>query len=78
MCVCVCLFSGSHQAGWFPFRADLQNLRGEPGGAPQDEAERHQDIQEMVRLDARCRLGLCCPTLMDLDRRLLLPGTSDG
>lgn len=55
--VCVCVFSRSHQAGWFPFRVDLQNLRGEPGRA--EEAERRQDIQEMVRL-----FGLCCPTLM--------------
>ncbi|CAF93481.1 unnamed protein product, partial [Tetraodon nigroviridis] len=39
-----------HQAGWFPFRANLQNLRGEPGGAPEGEAGRHQDMQEMERL----------------------------
>ncbi|KAG7216438.1 hypothetical protein INR49_001924 [Caranx melampygus] len=40
----------SHQAGWFPFRPEQQNLRGEQAGAPQEEAERHQDIQEMERL----------------------------
>ncbi|XP_056237578.1 homocysteine-responsive endoplasmic reticulum-resident ubiquitin-like domain member 2 protein [Seriola aureovittata] len=39
-----------HQAGWFPFRPEQQNLRGERAGAPQEEAERHQDIQEMERL----------------------------
>ncbi|XP_026173596.1 homocysteine-responsive endoplasmic reticulum-resident ubiquitin-like domain member 2 protein isoform X2 [Mastacembelus armatus] len=39
-----------HQAGWFPFRLEQQNLRGDRGGAPQEEAERHQDIQEMERL----------------------------
>eukprot|EP00066_Takifugu_rubripes_P014284 XP_011603550.1 PREDICTED: homocysteine-responsive endoplasmic reticulum-resident ubiquitin-like domain member 2 protein isoform X2 [Takifugu rubripes] len=39
-----------HQAGWFPFRADLQNLRGEPGRAPQEEAGGHQDMHEMERL----------------------------
>lgn len=40
-----------HQAGWFPFRAEQQNLRGEDRArAPQEEAERHQDIQEMERL----------------------------
>ncbi|XP_076594000.1 homocysteine-responsive endoplasmic reticulum-resident ubiquitin-like domain member 2 protein isoform X1 [Chaetodon auriga] len=40
-----------HQAGWFPFRPDQQNLRGgERARAPQEEAERHQDIQEMERL----------------------------
>ncbi|XP_030250840.1 homocysteine-responsive endoplasmic reticulum-resident ubiquitin-like domain member 2 protein [Sparus aurata] len=40
-----------HQAGWFPFRPDQQNLRGgERAGAPQEEAERHQDIQEIERL----------------------------
>ncbi|XP_070767786.1 homocysteine-responsive endoplasmic reticulum-resident ubiquitin-like domain member 2 protein [Enoplosus armatus] len=38
-----------HQAGWFPFRAEQQNLRGGER-APQEEAERHQDIQEMERL----------------------------
>uniref|UniRef100_A0A3Q3W5L9 Homocysteine-responsive endoplasmic reticulum-resident ubiquitin-like domain member 2 protein n=1 Tax=Mola mola TaxID=94237 RepID=A0A3Q3W5L9_MOLML len=39
-----------HQAGWFPFRPE-QNLRGgERARAPQEEAERHQDIQEMERL----------------------------
>ena len=64
--MCVCVFPRSHQAGWFPFRADLQNFRGEPGRAPQEEAERHQDIQEMVRLDVRFRLGLCCPTFNEI------------
>ncbi|KAF0031960.1 hypothetical protein F2P81_016515 [Scophthalmus maximus] len=39
-----------HQAGWFPFRPEQQNLRGERAAAPQEEAERHQDIQEMERL----------------------------
>uniref|UniRef100_A0A3Q3QDF3 Homocysteine-responsive endoplasmic reticulum-resident ubiquitin-like domain member 2 protein n=1 Tax=Monopterus albus TaxID=43700 RepID=A0A3Q3QDF3_MONAL len=40
-----------HQAGWFPFRLEQQNLRGgDRAGAPQEEAERHQDIQEMERL----------------------------
>ncbi|XP_072249767.1 homocysteine-responsive endoplasmic reticulum-resident ubiquitin-like domain member 2 protein isoform X1 [Leuresthes tenuis] len=40
-----------HQAGWFPFRPEQQNLRGggRPG-APQEEAGRHQDMQEMERL----------------------------
>lgn len=38
-----------HQAGWFPFRMEQQNLRGgERARAPQEDAERHQDIQEMV------------------------------
>lgn len=42
-------FISRHQAGWFPFRPDQQNLRGgERAGAPQGEAERHQDIQEIV------------------------------
>uniref|UniRef100_A0A3Q1GDG4 Homocysteine-responsive endoplasmic reticulum-resident ubiquitin-like domain member 2 protein n=1 Tax=Acanthochromis polyacanthus TaxID=80966 RepID=A0A3Q1GDG4_9TELE len=40
-----------HQAGWFPFRPEQQNFRGaERAGAPQEEAERHQDMQEMERL----------------------------
>ncbi|KAM4601555.1 homocysteine-responsive endoplasmic reticulum-resident ubiquitin-like domain member 2 protein isoform 2-T3 [Polymixia lowei] len=40
-----------HQAGWFPFRPEQQNPQGgERGGAPQEEAEQHQDIQEMERL----------------------------
>ncbi|XP_045064597.1 homocysteine-responsive endoplasmic reticulum-resident ubiquitin-like domain member 2 protein [Coregonus clupeaformis] len=42
-----------HRAGWFPFRPELQNPRGGGGGAGlahQDEAERHQDIQEMERI----------------------------
>lgn len=40
-----------HQAGWFPFRLEQQNLRGgDRDRAPQEEAERHQDIQEMERL----------------------------
>ncbi|XP_039886610.1 homocysteine-responsive endoplasmic reticulum-resident ubiquitin-like domain member 2 protein [Simochromis diagramma] len=38
-----------HQAGWFPFRPEQQNLRG-GGRVPQEEAERHQDMQEMERL----------------------------
>lgn len=42
-------FFPSHQAGWFPFRPEQQNLGGgERARAPQEEAERHQDIQEMV------------------------------
>uniref|UniRef100_A0A673MJL6 Homocysteine-responsive endoplasmic reticulum-resident ubiquitin-like domain member 2 protein n=1 Tax=Sinocyclocheilus rhinocerous TaxID=307959 RepID=A0A673MJL6_9TELE len=37
-----------HQAGWFPFRAELQNpIAGE---GPQDEAEQNQDMQEMERM----------------------------
>ncbi|XP_029596766.1 homocysteine-responsive endoplasmic reticulum-resident ubiquitin-like domain member 2 protein isoform X1 [Salmo trutta] len=40
-----------HRAGWFPFRPELQNPGGEGAGlAHQDEAERHQDIQEMERI----------------------------
>ncbi|XP_034554466.1 homocysteine-responsive endoplasmic reticulum-resident ubiquitin-like domain member 2 protein isoform X2 [Notolabrus celidotus] len=40
-----------HQAGWFPFRLEQQNLRGgDRAEAPQEEAERHQDMQEMERL----------------------------
>ncbi|KAK2845139.1 hypothetical protein Q5P01_011798 [Channa striata] len=40
-----------HQAGWFPFRLEQQNPRGEEQArAPQEEADRHQDIQEMERL----------------------------
>ncbi|XP_068425017.1 homocysteine-responsive endoplasmic reticulum-resident ubiquitin-like domain member 2 protein [Clinocottus analis] len=40
-----------HQVGWFPFRPELQNLReGEQARPPQEEPERHQDIQEMERL----------------------------
>lgn len=37
-----------HQAGWFPFRAELQNPV--PADGPQDEAERNNDIQEMERI----------------------------
>ncbi|XP_059424361.1 homocysteine-responsive endoplasmic reticulum-resident ubiquitin-like domain member 2 protein [Carassius carassius] len=37
-----------HQAGWFPFRAELQNP--EAGEGPQDEAEQNQDMQEMERM----------------------------
>ncbi|KAG9259563.1 homocysteine-responsive endoplasmic reticulum-resident ubiquitin-like domain member 2 protein isoform X1 [Astyanax mexicanus] len=37
-----------HQAGWFPFRAELQNPV--PAEDPQDEAERNNDIQEMERI----------------------------
>lgn len=36
-----------HQAGWFPFRQE-QNPGG--GEAPQDEGDRHNDMQEMERL----------------------------
>ncbi|XP_016893730.1 homocysteine-responsive endoplasmic reticulum-resident ubiquitin-like domain member 2 protein isoform X2 [Cynoglossus semilaevis] len=40
-----------HQAGWFPFRPEQQNFReAERAAAPQEEAQRHQDIQEMERL----------------------------
>ncbi|XP_021414441.2 homocysteine-responsive endoplasmic reticulum-resident ubiquitin-like domain member 2 protein isoform X2 [Oncorhynchus mykiss] len=40
-----------HRAGWFPFRPELQNPGvGGAGLAHQDEAERHQDIQEMERM----------------------------
>ncbi|XP_034466319.1 homocysteine-responsive endoplasmic reticulum-resident ubiquitin-like domain member 2 protein isoform X1 [Hippoglossus hippoglossus] len=40
-----------HQAGWFPFRPEQQNLGGgDRPEAPQQEAERNQDIQEMERL----------------------------
>ncbi|TNN51226.1 Homocysteine-responsive endoplasmic reticulum-resident ubiquitin-like domain member 2 protein [Liparis tanakae] len=40
-----------HQAGWFPFRPEQQNLgEGEQVRPPQEEAERHQNIQEMERL----------------------------
>ncbi|XP_067093897.1 homocysteine-responsive endoplasmic reticulum-resident ubiquitin-like domain member 2 protein isoform X1 [Osmerus mordax] len=45
-----------HQAGWFPFRPEFQNPRaggvGARGGvvAPREEADRHQDIQEMERI----------------------------
>ncbi|XP_024241527.1 homocysteine-responsive endoplasmic reticulum-resident ubiquitin-like domain member 2 protein isoform X3 [Oncorhynchus tshawytscha] len=41
-----------HRAGWFPFRPELQNPGGGGGAglAHQDEAERHQDIQEMERM----------------------------
>ncbi|XP_070995830.1 homocysteine-responsive endoplasmic reticulum-resident ubiquitin-like domain member 2 protein isoform X1 [Oncorhynchus clarkii lewisi] len=40
-----------HRAGWFPFRPELQNPGGGGAGlAHQDEAERHQDIQEMERM----------------------------
>lgn len=45
----VCFCRLRHQAGWFPFRPEQQNHRGgEQGGAAQDEAERHQDLQEIV------------------------------
>ncbi|XP_062255396.1 homocysteine-responsive endoplasmic reticulum-resident ubiquitin-like domain member 2 protein [Platichthys flesus] len=40
-----------HQAGWFPFRPDQQNLGGgDRAEAPQQEAERNPDIREMERL----------------------------
>lgn len=52
----LCVFS-RHQAGWFPFRPEQQNLRGgERARAPQEDAERHQDFQEMVSGDA---WGVC-------------------
>uniref|UniRef100_A0A3B4DBE0 Homocysteine-responsive endoplasmic reticulum-resident ubiquitin-like domain member 2 protein n=2 Tax=Pygocentrus nattereri TaxID=42514 RepID=A0A3B4DBE0_PYGNA len=37
-----------HQAGWFPFRAELQNPAAAEG--PQDEAARNNDMQEMERI----------------------------
>ncbi|XP_026083886.1 homocysteine-responsive endoplasmic reticulum-resident ubiquitin-like domain member 2 protein [Carassius auratus] len=37
-----------HQAGWFPFRAELQNPGA--GEGPQDEAEQNLDMQEMERM----------------------------
>ena len=46
--VFVCVFF-RHQAGWFPFRPEQQNLGGgDRPEAPQQEGERNQDIQEMV------------------------------
>ncbi|XP_070299913.1 homocysteine-responsive endoplasmic reticulum-resident ubiquitin-like domain member 2 protein [Salvelinus sp. IW2-2015] len=39
-----------HRAGWFPFRPEVQNPGGGAGLAHQDEAEGHQDIQEMERI----------------------------
>ncbi|XP_029308360.1 homocysteine-responsive endoplasmic reticulum-resident ubiquitin-like domain member 2 protein [Cottoperca gobio] len=40
-----------HQAGWFPFRPEQQNVGGgERAEPPQEEPERHQDIQDMERL----------------------------
>lgn len=39
-----------HQAGWFPFRAEQAPVRGERGGAAQEEADPQQDMQEMERL----------------------------
>lgn len=41
--VCVCV---SHQAGWFPFRVELQNPR--PADRPPAENNRNHNIQEMV------------------------------
>ncbi|KAJ0066471.1 hypothetical protein NL108_013504, partial [Boleophthalmus pectinirostris] len=35
-----------HQEGWFPFRPEQQQVRGERGAA-QEEAHRQQDMQEM-------------------------------
>lgn len=56
----MCVFSSRHQAGWFPFRPEQQNLRGgERARAPQEDAERHQDIQEMVS-GGRSRLAILC------------------
>ncbi|XP_030637420.1 homocysteine-responsive endoplasmic reticulum-resident ubiquitin-like domain member 2 protein [Chanos chanos] len=37
-----------HQAGWFPFRPEIQNPGA--GEAPQEEADRHRDMQEMERI----------------------------
>ncbi|XP_014905349.1 homocysteine-responsive endoplasmic reticulum-resident ubiquitin-like domain member 2 protein [Poecilia latipinna] len=39
-----------HQAQWFPFRPEQQNVRGERAGAPPGEAQRQQDMQEIERL----------------------------
>ncbi|KAF6720660.1 Homocysteine-responsive endoplasmic reticulum-resident ubiquitin-like domain member 2 protein [Oryzias melastigma] len=40
-----------YQAGWAIFRPEQQNFRGvDRAGAPQGEAERRQDLQEMERL----------------------------
>lgn len=39
-----------HQAGWFPFRQEQQNFREGERPDAQEDAERHQDIQEMERL----------------------------
>ncbi|XP_021168290.2 homocysteine-responsive endoplasmic reticulum-resident ubiquitin-like domain member 2 protein [Fundulus heteroclitus] len=40
-----------HQAQWFPFRPERQDVRGEErAGAPPGEAQRQQDIQEIERL----------------------------
>ncbi|XP_012994728.2 homocysteine-responsive endoplasmic reticulum-resident ubiquitin-like domain member 2 protein isoform X2 [Esox lucius] len=39
-----------HQAGWFPFRPDFQNQRRGGGLGHQEQAERHQDLQEMERI----------------------------
>ncbi|XP_026861206.2 homocysteine-responsive endoplasmic reticulum-resident ubiquitin-like domain member 2 protein [Electrophorus electricus] len=37
-----------HQAGWFPFRAEVQNPAA--GEGPPAEAEQHHDMQEMERI----------------------------
>ncbi|KAL0984849.1 hypothetical protein UPYG_G00149130 [Umbra pygmaea] len=39
-----------HQAGWFPFRPEMQNPGGAGALANQEEAEGQQDLQEMERL----------------------------
>ncbi len=51
-----------HQAGWFPFRAELQNPRA--GEDPQDEAEQNQDMQEMVSYR-----GQLLPILLQISRK---------
>ncbi|XP_028327403.1 homocysteine-responsive endoplasmic reticulum-resident ubiquitin-like domain member 2 protein [Gouania willdenowi] len=40
-----------HQAGWFPFRPEQQNFRGEERAeGPQEEAQRQEDMHEIERL----------------------------
>uniref|UniRef100_A0A3B5LB20 HERPUD family member 2 n=1 Tax=Xiphophorus couchianus TaxID=32473 RepID=A0A3B5LB20_9TELE len=39
-----------HQAQWFPFRPEQQNIRGERAGAPPGEVQRQQEMQEIERL----------------------------
>ncbi|XP_036394902.1 homocysteine-responsive endoplasmic reticulum-resident ubiquitin-like domain member 2 protein [Megalops cyprinoides] len=39
-----------HQAGWFPFRADLQNPGGGEGNPDDLDADRRNDMQEMERI----------------------------
>ncbi|XP_005814592.1 homocysteine-responsive endoplasmic reticulum-resident ubiquitin-like domain member 2 protein isoform X1 [Xiphophorus maculatus] len=39
-----------HQAQWFPFRPEQQNIRGERAAAPPGEVQRQQEMQEIERL----------------------------